>query len=153
MAKNKAKAEEADEIDESWPDDREAGEAVGGTTMKDLSTVDRVIGDLDAKQDKISGDRSAAFERFEKRGGNKKAFRDAKKIMNMDMSHARDYIRNREAYLTALGFYNQLDMFEKQDLGVVDSETTVMKARAVEPKEGGPKSVGTAQADAFLSAH
>lgn len=134
MAKNKEKTKEEFTGD--------VATAVGGVHPKELDIALEKRNAIEAKMSELRGDMSAVMTRFEEQGGNKKAFKLAQQISNMEESKARDFWLSLEAYMEYFGVFKQLNLFEEP--------VTIVK-----PAEKGaaPKAIGVAQAEAFASAH
>lgn len=147
------------EKEETEISDRDLQDTVGGVTVRQFDTAAKNCDSIDEKLAKFRGDKATTLLAFEEAGGNKSSFKAAIKVSAMETGNGRDWYRTFIAYLAHLGFFNQLDMFEKQELGIIDANLTIQadgkeaKIAATLPKSGGPKSIGSAQAEAFHAAH
>lgn len=138
--------------------DRDLGENICGVQAERLRETETDCGAIDAKLAKLRGEKGGVLKTFEEHGGNKKALAEAQRIMNMEIGTARHYVQATKAYLIEFGFYNQLDMFEKQngmDLTTVSGEEAANGPDDDSEEDNGaaePQALNTA-ADAFVAAH
>ncbi len=138
-------------IEDGEVSDRDAENSVAGIAPRRLHAADSGCKRLDEKLATLRGEKSGILKEFEDRGGNKKSFKEAQKIMSMEHATARDYIRTRDAYLTELGFFNQLDMFDKQNS--LEPTTEPLEMAGDDEDAVAPRTIGQQQADAFVAAH
>lgn len=86
----------------------------GGIEVGTLTKYRNAIEASEAKMEKIRGDMATDYKAFEEAGGNKSAFKAAKKVANMTVDEARDWILAFNSYLYGMGQFHQMDLFYTQ---------------------------------------
>jgi len=86
----------------------------GGLTLAEMNKFKGRLDALDTKMATIKGDVSDEWNKVEEAGGNKMAFKLAMKFMNMEETKAYDTIKSFLAYMTEMGFMQQMDLFDQK---------------------------------------
>ncbi len=125
----KKKQEERLDLDEE--NDEKAKYA--GMLRADITATAEFLSDAVAKKAKINGDISARLENFEKKGGNKRMMKWALALANMTDSEKAASWRQLKAYSSALGVFDQMDLFEQESKNQANA-ASIAAASAAAPK-------------------
>jgi len=107
----------------------------GGLLREDILKTAEEIGIAKEKSAKVQGDLSDDLQKFEDKGGNKKALKWAKQVADMEAATAQDFWRCLVGYATALGVFDQIDMFTQEQENNANA-ATIAAASAGKPKIG-----------------
>lgn len=132
-------------------DDRKAKTAIGGVTPTQLDTAIKNCNSIDADLAEARGDKAAALDRFTEAGGNKRAFKNALKVSNMEEADGQAFVKNSLEYLQHMGIIKDWKItFAQGDLLEGDGALSDDDGEgAAEPQED----VGQAQAKVIGAAH
>ncbi len=109
----------------------------GGIEVATLNKFKNAIEASEAKMEKLRGDMASDYKALEEAGANKSAFKMAKKVADMSIDEARDWIKAFNSYLYGMGAFHQLDLFF--------TETEFPKVELVKAEDK-PKGQGIAEA-------
>jgi hypothetical protein len=108
----------------------------GGMTKAQIEAARSAIETQKAKAAQVSGDLSAKLEIFEKAGGHKKAMKWAAMLAGMEPAEAADLWRALVGYSTALGVFDQIDMFDQQQEKELNAESIAIASSQGQPEVG-----------------
>lgn len=101
----------------------------GGMTKAQIEAARSAIETQKAKAATASGDLSAKLEVFEKAGGHKKAMKWAAVLADMESADQADLWRALVGYATALGVFDQIDMFDQQKEKELNAESIAIASQ------------------------